>query len=40
MDFFLCLFHVESETASDVADSYAHKRVGTLPDRLLEVITI
>ena len=26
-----CFFHVASETARDVAESFAHKRVGTLP---------
>ena len=35
-----CFFHVASETARDVAESYAHKRVGTLPEHSLEGITI
>ena len=33
---FLCLFHVASETACDVAESYSHKRVGTLPEHPFE----
>ena len=31
-----CFFHVTSETSLDVADSYAHKRVGTLPEHPFE----
>ena len=31
-----CFFHVASETAHDVAESYAHKRVGTLPEHTVE----
>ena len=31
-----CFFHVASETASDVAESYAHERVGTLPEHPFE----
>ena len=35
-----CFFHVASETARDVAESYTHERVGTLPDHPFEGITI
>ena len=34
------LFHVASETACDVAESYTHKRVGTLPEHPFEGIII
>ena len=35
-----CLFLVASETARDVAESYAHKFAGTLPEHLLGGSTI
>ena len=35
-----CFFHVASETAHDVAESYDHERVGTLPGHPFEVSTI
>ena len=35
-----CFFHVASETARGVAESYAHKRVGTLPEHPFEGSTI
>ena len=35
-----CFFHVASETARDIAESYAHKHVGTLPDHPFEGSTI
>ena len=35
-----CFFHVASETACDVAESYAHEHVGTLPEHPIEGITI
>ena len=35
-----CFFHVASEISCDVAETYACKRVGTLPEHPLEEITI
>ena len=35
-----CLYHVASETACDIAESYAHKRVRTLPEHILGGSTI
>ena len=35
-----CFFHMASETTFDVAESYAHERVGTLPDHPFEGSTI
>ena len=35
-----CFFHVALETARDVAEPYAHERVGTLPEHIFEGIAI
>ena len=35
-----CFLHVASETARDVAESYARERVGTLPEHPFEGIAI
>ena len=35
-----CFFHVTSETARDVAESYTHKRVETLPEHPFEGSTV
>ena len=35
-----CFFRVASETARDIAESYAHERVGTLLDHPFEISTV
>ena len=35
-----CFFHVASEIARDIEESYAHERVGTLPEHPFKGSTI